>query len=88
MKRKLTMREAIQEYFNPIKVPKGWSCKLCGFILISITGISIHWRKTHQHDTKVFIAKMTNEGKAEYLQSSTHNQDQKRSSPSSSPEHT
>jgi hypothetical protein len=49
-KEKITMYEALERYFE-----RPFKCKLCGKVLNTITGVSTHWRKEHQYQTRVLI---------------------------------
>ena len=51
--KQITMYEAIGESFEKVCV-----CKLCRVTLNSITKVSVHWRKTNQHDTGIKIMKV------------------------------
>jgi len=52
-KKEITMFEAIEEYFE-----RPFKCKLCGYVLHSITGVSTHWRKEHQYKMGIKIIRI------------------------------
>ena len=55
IRQKISILQGVATYFK--KIEEGWQCKLCDFIAFSLTGISVHWRKTHQHDTRIIFGK-------------------------------
>jgi len=57
-KQTISMKEAITKYFSVGESASGrttFMCRKCGTLLMSVTGVSKHWRTKHQHDTRIYI---------------------------------
>lgn len=55
MKTRIKFKDAVPAYFN--ETQHGWICRLCKSVLKTVTGISVHWRKTHQHELKISLTR-------------------------------
>lgn len=57
-KQTISMREAITKHFKVGESDSGrttFLCRHCGTLLMSVTGVSKHWRTKHQHETRIYI---------------------------------
>ena len=59
----ITMSQLIERFFT--SKDKVFTCNLCAFRALTITGVSVHWRKSHQHDTNIHVKKEKKENGGE-----------------------